>query len=439
MRWIRFRQREQFWAFGMAAAIVAHGAGAPLSAQSLPPINAADESDTETIRVSGEADKAEKQEAEVSDPRSPMQVDAVWTNFLAGPIGGPLERGPFFGGRFDVWATIDGERAGLWDGLSINIRPEFVYGKSVNAQGGGEILPFNTALAFPSANAEDFDLAFTVTQRIGKGRITVGKINTVDLKIRTPLLGGGGLDGFQHLQFAAPITLFTPPKILGALLTLPVDKASVTIGAWDPRSMINQTGFEEPLFAEGVNGMVSVSVPVTIGGKPGFQNFLVSGTTKTGVDLANIPDLTLPPTQNTIIGTRKGGWLLRYGLQQYLWVDPTNPKRGWGVFGDVTVWDSNPTPFEWGMSIGLTGQPGLPGDRADDRFGLGYFRFSVADDLVDALDPLLALDAEEGVEAFYTFTLNPTVAVTSTVQWLAPARSDRDDTVLVGLRMRANF
>jgi hypothetical protein len=45
----------------------------------------------------------------------------------------------------------------------------------------------------------------------GKAQLTVGKINTFDLKMRTPMLRGGELDSFQHLQFAASITLFTQP------------------------------------------------------------------------------------------------------------------------------------------------------------------------------------------------------------------------------------
>ncbi len=246
---------------------------------------------------------------------SSSSLSGIWTNYLGASLSGPADGTLRIGGRIDVYGTLDGGDIGLWDGLVINVRPELVYGNSVNGQGSGETLPINTSLAFPSANAEDFDLALTIGQRIGQSQLTIGKINTVDLKTRTPLLGGGGLDGFQFLQFAAPITLFIPPKIMGALLTMPVAGASVTVGAWDPRSMLNQTGFEEPLFATGVNGMVSVGVPVTIGGKPGWQNFLVSGTTTKGTDLAKIPDLTLPPTTTPIIGTRKGGWLIRYGFQ----------------------------------------------------------------------------------------------------------------------------
>jgi porin len=371
--------------------------------------------------------------------QSASDVSLVWTNFLGASLSGPADRTPRIGGRVDLWATLDGQDAGLWKGLTVNVRPELIYGNSVNGQGSGEILPINTALAFPTANAEDFDVSLTIGQRIGKSQLTIGKINTVDLKIRTPLLGGGGLDGFQFLQFAAPITLFTPPRILGALLTMPIAGASVTVGAWDPRSMLNQTGFEKPLFGTGVNGMVSVAIPVSIAGRRGYQNILLSGTTTRGTDLSQIPDLTLPPTRNPVIGTRKGGWLIRYGFQQYLWTDASNPKRGWGLFGDVTLWDSNPTPLEWGMSLGVTGEPGFTGGRADDRFGVGYYRFSVASDLVDALDPLLKLGAEQGVEAFYTFTINPNTALTAAVQHLDPARSDRGNSLHAGLRLRVRL
>ena len=203
--------------------------------------------------------------------------------------------------------------------------------------------------------------------------------------------------------------------------------------------MIRQTGFEEPLFADGVNGMISAAIPVKIGGKQGWQNVLVSGTTKRGVDLAEIPDLTLPPASTDPLATRRGGWLIRHGFQQFLWQDPGDPRIGWGLFGDVTVWDSNPTPFEWGMSLGVTGNTPFSAARPGDRFGLGYFRFSLASDIVQAVDPLLRLNAEQGVEAFYTFELRPELALTASVQWLDPARSDVGSSLLTGLRIRTRF
>ena len=131
------------------------------------------------------------------EARPALDLAAVWTNFIGLSVSGPADSEPRLGGRLDIYAIVDGGEIGLWDGLVVAIRPEFAYGSSVNEQGSGEILPINTALAFPEANDETFDLALTIGQRIGRSQLTVGKINTVDLKTRTPLLGGGGVDGFS--------------------------------------------------------------------------------------------------------------------------------------------------------------------------------------------------------------------------------------------------
>jgi carbohydrate-selective porin OprB len=91
------------------------------------------------------------------------------------------------------------------------------------------------------------------------------------------------------------------------------------------------------------------------------------------------------------------------------------------------------------MSLGITGNSPFASARSGDRLGLGYFRFSLASDIVEAIDPLLELNAEQGVEAFYTIELRPELAVTANVQWLDPARSDVGSSLLTGLRVRTRF
>lgn len=373
-----------------------------------------------------------------AEPPSATDISGAWTNFLGVAVSGNAPKTPRIGGRLDAWATIDGRDLGLWEGLALKARPELVYGESLNGHGSGETLPINTALSFPVANAEAFDLSISVSQRIGTAQLTFGKINTVDLKMRTPIQGGSGIDGFQYLQFAAPITVFTPPAIMGALLSIPVGQASVTVGVWDPESAIRRTGFEHRLFRKGVNGMVSATLPVTIGGLQGWQNLNISGTTKRGIDFDTIPDLSLPPGTQPAVETRKGGWMVKYCFQQYLQQDAANPSGGWGVFGDLTVWDSNPTPLEWGMSLGIAGNPGIP-SRPADRFGIAYYRFSIASDLVEAADPLLTLGAEQGVELFYTVQLARNIGLTANTQWLSSAQSDVPNALHTGLRLTTRF
>jgi hypothetical protein len=66
-------------------------------------------------------------------------------------------------------------------------------------------------------------------------------------------------------------------------------------------------------------------------------------STLEGVDLANIPQLNLPPGDQ-IISTKQGYWHLAYSFQQYLWQSMDDPKQGWGLFGRYTMSDGNPNP-----------------------------------------------------------------------------------------------
>lgn len=370
---------------------------------------------------------------------SPSRTDFSFalTNFLGVATAGDGDRSPRFGGRMDAFITIDGRDMGLWDGLSISIRPEFVYGESVNRIGIGEFLPINTAMAFPSANREDFDLSLSVTQRLGNASLTLGKINMLDNAARTPIVGGGGREGFQHLQLAAPITFKTPPTIFGGLLNIPTDRAVFTLGIWDPTSAVNATGFENP-FSKGVNGMVSGTIPVTIGGMRGFQGLTISGTTARNLDLDDIPDIILPPAGEAVIRTKRGGWHVRYSFQQFLWQDAGDPRRGFGLFGQFNIWDGNPTLGQWSMNIGLAGSPPIA-SRPGDRFGIGYFRFEPSGTLVRGLAPIIELRPEQGTEIFYTFAFGERFLLTANTQLIAPAPRANATALVFGLRSQFRF
>jgi porin len=62
----------------------------------------------------------------------------------------------------------------------------------------------------------------------------------IDNAARTPLLGGGGREGFQHLEFAAPFSSFTPPSIFGAILNVPTERATFTLGIRDAQSAVQE-------------------------------------------------------------------------------------------------------------------------------------------------------------------------------------------------------
>lgn len=382
-------------------------------------------------------DAAEEVASTPEAPPSRTSVDLILTNFADLQLVGDGDTDPKLGGKVDLRIVVDGRDLGLWDGLTINAHPEIFYGRNFNGAGNGAVLPVNTALFRANGESNDFDLSLNVTQRVGNGTLTIGKMNMIAGAAATPIAGGGGLDGFQHLQLAAPISFNTPPYAFGGLLNMPVGGIRVTVGLWDSEDATGRSGFENA-FANGVSGFATLTVPATIGGRQGFYGFTIGGTTADSLDLEDIPDIILPPVDGATISQKSGGWQLRFSFQQFLWQDSADPRRGWGLFGYVGLWDGNPTIGRWSMAIGAAGSPPIA-SRPRDRFGLAYFRFAPSGVLIRGLAPIVAVGAEQGVEAFYTIALAPNVMLTANVQVIDPATLVSASDFFAGLRTTLRF
>ncbi len=74
-----------------------------------------------------------------------------------------------------------------------------------------------------------------------------------------------------------------------------------------------------------------------------------------------------------------------------------------------------------------------------DRFGIGYFRSSFSRTLRDGLEPILVLDDEQGLEAFYTVEVIRHLRVTGDVQWVTPAIRGVGNVVAWGVRTHVGF
>jgi porin len=186
--------------------------------------------------------------------------------------------------------------------------------------------------------------------------------------------------------------------------------------------------------------MVSVTVPITLVGRTGYQGFKGIYSTKKGTNLSDVPELLLPPEAAGAVGTKQGSYFLGYAFQQYLVQSPTQPQDGWGVFGQVGFSDGNPNPAEWSALAGIGGTRLLP-SRPLDRFGVAYFRFSLSGDLVKGLRPLLPFGVrdEQGMEAFYSIAITPWLRITGDLQVVEPFRKDKDTAVFLGLRTQIKF
>lgn len=361
-----------------------------------------------------------------------IDLSVNYTEFYQSLVGGEGDKDWEFGGKTDVIGTFDGHKLGLWPGLYITAHAEFVNGENVLFQGDGSVLPVNTALAFPTLGGYDYDLSLVITQTFSESTtLSVGKFNMLDAAAKTPLLGGGGLTTFFNTGLAAPISGVTPPYILGGILSHKTEPAIFTLMVYDPRNAQDSDVLEHP-FEDGVTTSLSVTVPVTIDGKPGFHGVRGVYSTLNGSDFRDIPDLILPGgTQE--LGTIDGYWFASYSFQQYLVVDDQDPQRGWGLFGQLAVSDGNPNPFGWSGFIGVGGSSLLSG-RPDDTFGISYFYYGFSEDLKDSLDDVsYDLGDESGIEAFYNLAVTPWLNVTADGQVIWPA--DGDETAyFLGLR-----
>lgn len=365
-----------------------------------------------------------------------FSFNGQFSQFLSTVADGNAKGETRYGGRIDLYAKIDGEALGITDGLTINAQGEFIYGSSINRVGSRTLLPVNTAMNFPVNDDEAVDLSINLVQRIGKLRVQLGKINLLDSSSAIPIVAGGGKVGFQHIGLAAPPGLIASPKILGAVVTVPVGRLVLTTGVWHPEDWTREF-VDGGLFGNGVSGMVAATLPAKIGGRQGYHTLTAFATSRRP-SAEGLPDIRPPDGAAPLLPDDRGGTHLRYAVQQFLWQDPGDPRRGWGFFGHAGVSIGAPAILDWSMTAGIAGNVPIE-SRPRDRFGIGYFRFSLEDRIADGLAPILRVGDEQGGEIYYSAQLGRMLQVTASAQLVDPVLSNAPQAVNLNLRAVAEF
>ena len=362
----------------------------------------------------------------------PIKTRVLWSQFADVPVSGDADDTLRYGGKIDAYVDIGGSAVGLDDSLSLHVHPEFKYGESSNGEIG--LIPANTLLFYPE-EGDVFDLSINVTKRWKGGTsLTVGKLNILDLAAHIPVQGGGGHEGFQNLALALPPSAIVPGSVTGAMLNVPTDKLIYRVLVFDPELQSRRSGLEDP-FSKGIGVLASATLPVKIGGKRGYYALKIAGSTRSEVAADALP-AALVPAPGSSFGNRKGEISAILAFDQYIFEDSQNPGKGIGIFGQVYLSNGDPTFLDASGFIGISGNPK---GRPTDRFGLTYFRYSLADGLVDVLQNRVALEDEEGVEAFYTVQVGKPFRLTANLQVVDSAVSVRDVGVTAGLRLTTAF
>ena len=341
-------------------------------------------------------------------------------------------------GKATAKLIVDGAKAGLWDGFSINAIGEYQWGKNINGY-GGTLFPVNTALTFPQNGGSGGDFSITFTQRFSKEfAVTVGKFDMIDVVSRTPLLGGGGIDTFWNACLASPITGLVPPYLTGFAFDFTTPAGLVSAMIYDPQGAQQTSGLDH-WGQNGISGRVSWLIPITIDGKSGYQTFTAVGTTQTNIDLADLPYLILPPGIRPTVNVKTGSWYLGYSFQQYLVQSPDNPREGWGIFGQIGFTDANPNPYRWAGLIGVGGTSPIPG-RNLDRFGVAYFHYAFSQELENSAHLFhFNLGAEYGTELFYNAAITPWFRVAADLQFIRPGNHSLGNATLAGVSAQIKF
>lgn len=367
-----------------------------------------------------------------------MDLRLEATNFYFGDIAGsgPEDLEP--GGKVDLFFAMDGQKAGLWPGLFLNVHGEFRYG-DMSAQ-AGTLTPVNAAMISPDKSGDVFALTNVVlTQALSESvLVNIGKFNTVDLADRD-FLGGRGVEGFMNTSFVAPPIAgrTIPISTLGAVVTvLDEGKPVFDIGVLDSRSPLTSPGFDG-LSSDEMTFLADYSFYTKFGGLDGRHTIAGSYSTIDAISLDS-SDYIIPPGGG-VIPTRQGdSWQINYIFEQYLCQWGDDAKKGWGVFGMLAWSDGNPNPFETSAVLGL-GANGVCDARPDDSFGVGFFYNAVSEDLKQTLSPVTRIQDEYGVELFYDAAIFPWFRVGADLQWTRPVLANFDDAVFLGVRSRVIF
>jgi porin len=366
-------------------------------------------------------------------------LDVSTTQYYQGVTRGGIDQRFEYGGRNDYYLNVDGEKAGLWKGSFIALRGETRYAESINPY-VGSLLPANMAMDFPDRSDVTALTGVKFMQFLSEDKMVfAGKINTFD-DVRQPLTGAGLNDGFMNgaLMFNPIVVRTVPYSTWGAGFVKLHDMEPVfSLVVFDTNNTPTTSGFDT-FFDNGATILSSVNLPTDFIGLAGHQG--ITATYSTG-DYTNLsPNAYFQPGVGIVIESapKDGSWSLAYNFDQALAVSSTDPRKRWGVFGNLGIADDNPSPIRWFGSVGLAGASPIAG-RSADTFGVGYFYTGVSGALKDLAPVLLPLGDDEGVELYYNVAMTPWCHVTPDLQVIDPFRQRIDSSLLFGLRAKIDF
>jgi porin len=360
------------------------------------------------------------------------------TNFYFGNTRGGIDREFRFGGHGDYLANLDINKLGGPKGQFLQIRAEHRYGESLGGATGA-LLPPAIATDLPIPDSENVYITnFLFTQALSESfALYAGKLDTLSGDVNA-FAHGRGISQFSNGAFVVnPIGLRTVAySTLGTgFVFLNEGEPIYNFLVLNARETTRTDGLSE-LFADGAVISQELRLPTNFFDKPGHQLFGAIWSSREFVALEQSPIVILPSVP---IARQSGSWAVTYNFDQYLFVDPCDGKKGWGVFGRAGIADPDTNPIEYFLSFGVGGNSRLRG-RDNDTFGLGWYYSGTSNEIAPFLSNVLGnLQDGQGGEMFYNIAVNKRMFLTADSQVIIPARSNIDTSLLIGLRANLLF
>ena len=362
-----------------------------------------------------------------------LNFDLWVTETAMGMLQGTGDHSFRFGGRTDALITLDTGKLGLWEGGATNTHLEIHYGDAPAFYGGGILAP-NLALGVPLGGPNEVVASsLYFSQKLSdNASFMIGKMNVIDFLAADPFYGGWGSFRFMNLAFVAPVSGVLPPTIMGGVVNYTIKPITLTLMIYDPSDQTNEYWVDH-LFSNGANFNLAAKWTGELAGRA--TSFVVNGVYSTR-DKLNLADSLLPPDLQE--RTKGGTWFVAAQFSHLLIESPEVPGKGLGIYGKAGFSDGDVNIFQTFFTGGIAVHAMIP-CRPDDTFGLGYFYYNFSDALQNAVQPVVRVDDEQGVELYYDLALTRWLRVTADLQWIDPATGANQDVWLAGLRASIRF
>ena len=369
-----------------------------------------------------------------------FDVTQVYQNVTTGG----LERTGAYGGHSDLVFLANFGQMGGPEGLLLQVRAEGNFGESIT-DAAGVVLPPAIQTELPVAGERNYAVTnFLFTQLLSERfAVFAGKNDSLTGDVNAFAHGRGKTQFLNSAFVVNPVGLRTVPysALLAGFSVLGEGAEPLfTFAAWNPVDTATEVGLDE-LYADGVTLAGELRLPVEVAGRPGHQLFAATWSSRDFLALEQDPRVLLPVVglPGPAVEQTSGSWSAYWNMDQYLYVDPCDPTRGWGVFARYGAADLDSSPLAHFASVGLGGVGPLD-SRPTDSWGVGYYYAWSSDSFVTNL---IQLEDGQGFEAYYRAMLTPYFDVTPDVQVLDGGRTEfgqaEEDAAALVLGVRANL